>query len=390
MFKLVIWDYTGESAVWLKHFLKPNVAEIVRTLKPDDPDQAEVIMRGDWDYVLIFADDDSQEIFDEILSTMQAMNISTDNIFFATDAKSWWKNFTAIYLLLEPSKIEKIYRWLNFANHKKWNRYVACDIEGISYVGTSDDEYMLGGMYIDCDNFAADEMKIFHALTKKYYGVNDSDGYFLDLGANIGTTGIYFLKKLTPNLKLFAVEPDAENFKLLRVNLILNDMETRTTLVNCGLGEKFDTLTMYRNLKNPAANSVIHKFNEDSPAETIQIAPLDYLLAESKIAPEEVKYIWIDTEGFEPQVLFGAKNLLAKINAPIFMECNLLAWRKSGSLEKMVDMLKNLGYGHFILVQELLESAKEKIYPIKKLLTAKDFTNHQLGQIGDIFLIKNL
>lgn len=355
MFKLVLWDYTGNSADWTKKFLRPNVTEIVRTLKPDDSDQAEIILRGGWDYVLIFADENSQKIFDEMLSTMRAMNFSTDNVIFAMSVSSWIENPAALYSLLNPSTTEIIYRWLNFENHRKWHHYVACDAEDLHYVGTSKDEFVIKSTYIKRENHTLDEMKTFHALAKKFYGTDDGDGYFLDLGANIGTTGIYFLKNIAPNLKLFAVEPDAENFKLLRVNLILNDLDSRATLINCGLGDKFEMLAIQRNLENPGGNGFIPS-EYNTPSEKVQIAPLDYLLAENKIAPEEVKYIWIDTEGFEPKVLFGAKNLLAKNNIPVFMECTTWTWRKIGLLEKMVDMLKEIGYKNFISVQEFLRT----------------------------------
>ena len=389
MIKLVLWDYTGESELFVKNFLRPNVAEIVRTLKPDDPDQAEFILRGDWDYVLIFTDDDSREIFDEMLSTMRAMNFPTENIIFALSISSWIENPAALYSLLKPSKSEKIYRWLNFVRHRKWHYYNACTVEGLHYVATSRDDFISGYSYITGNNDSANNMQAFHALAKKFYGTDENDGYFLDLGANIGTTEIYFLKKLAPNLKLFAVEPDAENFKLLRVNLILNDLDTRATLINCGLGDKFDELPIQRNLENPGGNGFIPS-EYNTPGETIQIAPLDYLLAESSIAPEEVKYIWIDTEGFEAQVLFGAKNLLAQTSVPVFMECNLLAWKNSGLLEKLIDMLKNLGYAHFIPIGKLLQTGEEKIYPIENLLVAVNYVKPPLGQSGDIFLIKNL
>ncbi len=389
MIKLVLWDYTGQSSSWCEKFLRPNVYEVVRTLKPDDPDQAEVVMRGDWDYVLVFADDDTKKVFDEMLATMQELNVSTDRIIFVDKLVDWSDNPAAAHLLLNPTEAERIFRWLTFANHKQWNRYAACEVDGLHYVATTADRYIVGYSYVTGKNHAADEMQAFHALTKKYYRVDDSEGYFLDLGANIGTTGIYFLTKLAPNLKLFAVEPDAENFKLLRVNLIMNELDTRTTLVNCGLGEDFDTLTMYRDLKNPGGNSVFH-YLDGAPTETIQIAPLDYLLAESDISPEEVKYIWIDTEGFEPQVLFGARNLLARSNVPVFMECNLLAWQNSGSFDRLIDLLAATGYRHFISVDEHLQKSNENIYPLDALKHFVKDAPPPLGQIGDIFLIKNL
>ncbi|MBE8950978.1 MAG: FkbM family methyltransferase [Quinella sp. 3Q1] len=386
MFKVVLWDYTGESANWAETFLKSDV-KVIRTLRPDDPDQAEVIMRGDWDFVLIF-EKGQREIFNAIFKTMREMKVSTKNIVFANDLDSWQNNFAAVYALLKPETPmhDTIQRLCNFFNHRLWHHYIAASAEGLNYVATSADDFVIEYMYLISKNHAAHEMKIFRDLSKKYYGVDDSAGYFLDLGANIGTTGIYFCKKLSPNLNLLAFEPDAENFKLLRVNTILNDMEDRAKLVNCGLGDKFDEMTMYRYLENPGGNGLfsgdgLFKFNDGSLTETVKIIPLDSYLAEKNIAAEEIKYIWIDTEGFEPQVLLGAKNLLAKNPAPIFMECNLRLWDNSGYFESMMTLLTK-NYSHFIHVQ-----GGETVYPLEALRTIKR-PNNLGGQIGDIFLIK--
>ena len=95
MIKVVFWDYNGISAGWAKHFLKDDV-EIVRTLKPDDKDQAEFILRGSWDYVLIF-DKDSRDVFEEIFNVMHAMNFPTENIIFAQYNQDWLKNPANIF-----------------------------------------------------------------------------------------------------------------------------------------------------------------------------------------------------------------------------------------------------------------------------------------------------
>ena len=382
--RIVLWDYTNYGAAWSKRCLKQNV-EIIRTLRPDDPDQAEIILRGDWDFVLIL-EKDTREIFNEILNTIRAMNLPTDNIIFAQDAFSWLKNPAAIYSLLNPDKNNSVYRALNFFNHRQWHNYNSCTVEGLSYVATSKDDYIIASMYINNKNFAADEMKIFHELAKKYCNVDDSTGYFLDLGANIGTTGIYFTKKIAPNLKLLAFEPDAENFKLLHVNLILNDMYNKAIAVNYGLGETFDEMTMYRNLTNPGGNGLFES-EQNKLTETIKIIPLDAFLAEYKIAAQEVKYIWIDTEGFEAQVLLGAKNLLMENAAPLFMEFNPMMWSKSGCYEKMIALLKAAGYSHWIYIPTF-KSGNDSLFPIDKLLEYRN-SNYAVGSVGDIFLIKN-
>ena len=384
MIKVVLWDYTGDSAEWAKYFLKDDV-EIIRTLKPDDKDQAEFILRGDWDYVLIF-EQGSREVFDEILNTIRAMNFPTENIIFAQDTQSWVKNSTAIFALIDIKRGEIIYRGLNFFNHRKWHNYASCTAEGLSYVATSKDDVIITTTYMYGKNHAADEMKIFHALAKKYYSVDDSAGYFLDLGANIGTTGIYFTSKLAPNLKLLAFEPDAENFKLLRVNLILNDLDNKSIAVNCGLGDKFDTMTMYRSLQNPGGNGVFTCQN-NMPTAQIKIMPLDSYLAEKKISAREVKYIWIDTEGFEAQVLLGAKNLLSENPAPVFMEFNPMMWNKSGRFEEMIALLKTVGYTNYIWIPELLQTGEDRLHALDELWAWRD-SNYWIGDLGDIFLVK--
>ena len=378
MFKVVLWDYTGESAGWVKTFLKDDV-EIIRTLRPDDPDQADVIMRGDWNFVLIF-EEGRRELFNEIFKIMREMNFSTENIVFAKDASNWAEKPTAVYALLKPQTCEQIYRHINFSKQKQWNDYVTCTVEGVSYVAPSTDLFRMHHMFVNRVNWASHDMKIFQTLAKKFYGVDDSAGYFLDLGANIGTTGIYFCKKLAPNLKLLAFEPDAENFKMLRTNLILNDLESVSKAVNCGLGNKSSDLMLYRNGLNSGAIGFI-KHEQSTPISPVKIIPLDSYLTENKIAAEEVKYIWIDTEGFEPQVLLGAKSLLAKNSAPVFMECNLRAWDNSGYFDDMLALLSE-HYTHFIRVQ-----VDETIYPLDALKTMQRPDN-DLGQLGDIFLIK--
>ena len=378
MFKVVFWDYTGESSAWAKNFLKDDV-EIIRTLRPDDSDQAEVIMRGDWNFVLIF-ENGQRELFNEIFKTMREMNVSTENIVFAKDFNSMVNNPAAVYALMKPETCDQFYRYWNFLNHRRWHKYISASAEGLHYVAPSTDPFCMVNMFVNGVNWLSNDMKLFHALSKKYYGVDDSAGYFLDLGANIGTTGLYFCKKLAPNLKLLAFEPDPENFKMHRVNMILNDLEEKTALINCGLGNEFNELMLYRNTTNSGANGFIrHPYSQ--PIASIKVIPLDSYLAENKIAAHEVKYIWIDTEGFEPQVLLGAKNLLIENPAPVFMECNLTAWDKSGYFEDMMALLAK-NYSHFIHIQ-----GGEKIYLIDALRNFKRPDN-PLGQIGDIFLIR--
>lgn len=232
--------------------------------------------------------------------------------------------------------------------------------------------------------WAEDDMKFFHDLAKYFYRVDDSAGYFLDIGANIGTTGIYFTKKLAPNLKLLAFEPDPENFKLLRANLILNDIEDKTIAANCGLGVSDSEQNFYKSTYNPGMNGMFTNMLDNSaPKERIRVTSLDNFFHQHKLNPDAIKYIWIDTEGFEPQVLIGAKNILRQNPAPIFMEFNPHFWQNSGFYTKLVEILKEF-YAGYIWIQDSIKTQEASVQPIEKLLEYRNVTR----QLGDIFLIR--
>ena len=376
MNRVLIWDYTGDSPNWCKIYLDKDV-EVIQTITPQGTSPEILLQKNSWDWLLIF----EQGLRDFFNVTIKILNLPTNKVIYALNINSWLQHPKAIYNLLNNSEVGEISRrWYTFNSYCKLSNFVTCTVEDISYVATSADNTIMPDMFVRRANWASQDIKRFHELAKKYYDVDDSAGYFLDLGANIGTTGIYFTSKLAPNLKLLAFEPDPENYKLHRINIILNDLEEKTDLVNCGLGDKSDEMTMYRDLINPGGNSII-QHRKDLIAETIKIMPLDDYLSENKIAAQDVKYIWIDTEGFEPQVLLGAKNLLRENPAPVFMECNLRAWDELGCFEDMLALLME-NYSHFVHFYK-----GETTYPLDALRTMER-PNNPFGQMGDIFLIR--
>lgn len=379
MFKVLVWDNLGMSNDWLNQVADMKDIEVVDTLTPEKPASEILLKRDAWDWLLIF-EQGARQFFD---ATIQTLKLPLDRIVYALDIGSWLQHPKAAFTLINPTASGGgILLNLHLLISRQMNSFVTCTVEGLSYIAPSTDPFRMPNMYVNRVNWASRDMKHFHALAQKYYGVDDSEGYFLDLGANIGTTGIYFLRNIAPNLKLLAFEPDPENFKMHRVNLILNELDGVTDLVNCGLGDEVGELMLYNNGNNPGARGFI-RHEKSTPISTVKITPLDDYLAEKNIAAQSVKYIWIDTEGFEPQVLLGAKNLLTENPAPIFVEFNLGAWRKSDCFDEFFALLAK-NYSHFIN----FAGGKEILYPLDALRTLNP-PNKGLGRIGsDIFLIK--
>lgn len=258
-------------------------------------------------------------------------------------------------------------------------------VDGLDFIATSNDVTIMRDMYLNRRTWSEYDMKLFHELARQFYQVDDSGGMFLDLGANIGTTGIYFTKKLAPNLKLLAFEPDPENFKMLRANLILNDIDRNSIAENFGLGAEENTQTMYRNPFNPGSNSMCWGKDEAGrEVETVRIISLDKYFAEKNLSAADVKYIWIDTEGFEMQVLLGAKNILTENPAPIFMEFNPYVYEKSGMYETMMNFLAEF-YASYVLSSEAAKGAAT-VYPVENLRKFQGAAS--ILEQHNIFLIK--
>ena len=384
--KVLICDYTGNSSKWIDEFIIKENLEVVGTITPAT-DKNLLAEKSSWEYLLIF-EQGNKKFF---MSLAHFMNIPPQRVIFALDWNSWAAHPAAMYTLLNPQGGGQLaYRILHFKTARQFNYFTSCTTaNGLHYVATSKDEAILGQMYINRQNYSADTIEAFYLLTKNFYNVDDSEGIFLDIGANIGTTGIYFLKKFAPNLKLLAFEPDPENFKLLRANLILNDLYEKTTVENYGLGNVESEQTMYRMPNNPGSNGMYTNFFlDDAPVEKVKIISLDKYFVEKNISPKDVKYIWIDTEGFEPQVLLGMKNILTENPAPIFMEFRPGLWCKMGFFEDMMKLLDKL-YSSYIWIQEQNKDNNIHIHPLKDLWNFKSYTGN-FNVLGDIFLIHEL
>lgn len=383
--KVLICDYAGNSAQWIDEFIIKENFEVVGTITPAT-DKKLLIENSSWEYLLIF----EQRNRNFFVSLMQFMNIPPQRVIYALDWESWAEHPLALYTLINPKGSGQLaYRTFSFHTAKDLNYFMSCTTaNGLHYLATSRDVVIMKKMYTSREVWAENEMKLFHLLAKIFYGIDGSEeGLFLDLGANIGTTGIYFTKMLAPNLKLLAFEPDPENFKLLRTNLILNNAEEKAVIENYGLGEENSEMTMFRDPLNPGANGLF-KLNSEQETETVKIIPLDKYFAEKNLSPKDVKYIWIDTEGFEAQVLLGAKNILTENPAPIFMEFNPRMWQQSGYLYKMIELLSNF-YEGYVWVRAVMETKKIEVLPMEKLLEFKDLP-YSIGGLGDIFLVHEL
>ncbi len=144
----------------------------------------------------------------------------------------------------------------------------------------------------------------------------DSDSRIIDVGANIGLTALALSQFATQGI-IKAIEPVPETYKYLQVNLKQNKTKNVTAL-NFAAGREDGRAKMYVD-ENNLASAFITDVN-DSVESKIVIRALDD--AFNDMGLDRIDLIKIDVEGFELEVLAGAKTLLTKYMPRVLLEMN--------------------------------------------------------------------
>ncbi len=102
-----------------------------------------------------------------------------------------------------------------------------------------------------------------------------------------------------------------------------------------------------------------------SGEEQVTVTTLDSYLAEHQIRQEEIKYIWIDVEGHEAEVLEGAASLYRKSKIPTCLEFNQRVYMERQKYEKMLVLLER--YFDSFMVCEQITGENDRLRPISEL-----------------------
>ena len=375
--KILVWDFHMDGPQWMRDNLDSSKYTMVCYLENIDAMLRDTFS-CEWDVILCFIPPGQEELrlkFDDIFARL---GISRETVIYAMDLEDWVSHWdTGVYLLKgELLKRVELYR------EKGKKDYTVCTVEGISYIASTSDRVILDWMTLYERNWADEEMQVFYELSRKYYpGDASRRGWFIDIGANIGTTCIYYKKKLDENVDILAFEPEYNNYRVLSANLVLNGLDKTSVEENFGLSERQEQGKLHINPANPGQNSLLMDYGQD--AEEIKMISLDEYVSEKGISPDDIKYIWIDTEGYEPVVLQGAVNTLKNGNIPVFMEFNPHLWSCAGLFEKMMEVLSGL-YTRYIVIDEILQG-EEILHPVDEIW---QYQNAPKFFQQDIFLIK--
>lgn len=226
-------------------------------------------------------------------------------------------------------------------------------------------------------------------LSKKYYG--NQKGIFLDIGANIGTSSLEAIS-FEQVSQCIAFEPSSDNFALLSTNIAINhlnkniisyqyavsDIAQKSNLLLSDVCSGDNMLTVYN---TSSVDSQLKNHSKNEVVETIVID--DFFVNQLN----EIRFLWIDVQGYEYFVLQGCKKLLNTGLVSVQIEYWPYGLRKTNSLETLNQLLTE-EFRFFIDLNEY-KNSESAIYNIQDIwnLETKLLKKGQKAHT-DLFLIK--
>lgn len=167
-----------------------------------------------------------------------------------------------------------------------------------------------------------------------------------DVGANIGVFSLY-ASYLSPNGKIYAFEPTRNTFQRFKKNIINNNLQKRIFAYPLAVGDKKrNSEIMVNNMGLGGENTIIDsEFLKGrgklfEKRELVKMIPIDEFMEQNKI--KRVDFIKIDTEGYEKQVINGARKTIQKF-API-IACSVYHLRDDKI--KIPELVKSINYNY--------------------------------------------
>jgi len=234
-----------------------------------------------------------------------------------------------------------------FLRAKRHTPVVAVDTGGARYFVSTSDEAVGLGLFAH-GSHEREQLEAASSVLARWGGAGDPlrGKRFLDIGANIGTSTVEAMVSAGCSGG-WALEPHPENFKLLRQNLLWNDLDQTVEALEMAVSDADGTAV----LEVAKVNMGDHRVRVGEGAatghmaegerETIEVPmrSLDSLVGDGTVSLDEVALAWIDTQGHEGNVLAGA-TCLAEAHVPAYVEYWPYALDRAGGLDRLNDIIR--------------------------------------------------
>lgn len=153
----------------------------------------------------------------------------------------------------------------------------------------------------------------------------------------------------------------------------MNGMEKDIEVENLALSNKVSCAYMKTEQYASGGSYILSTSENSKMLEEVHTTTIDIWCKTHGIEAEQIKYLWIDTEGYEGYVVDGARQILKRGKIPMYLEFCVDRLKRSGSYELLLNVLSEV-YDRFLVVYPNDRSGEKvsDIKPIKELCTMND------------------
>lgn len=176
----------------------------------------------------------------------------------------------------------------------------------------------------------------------------------LDIGSNMGEMALNFALRTGSSGKVIGFEPVPENFNRCLYNFTINKFK-HLCVEHVAIGQDAGTLYFDSMPLHNSGGAVLSKVPGEVSV-SVRMTTVDSYVSDQKLS--RVDFIKIDVEGFEMEVLSGAKSVLLKHRPTLCIEVNDEHLRRFGSSEaELMDFLLGLRYSIRMITPKTLSKS---------------------------------
>ena len=167
----------------------------------------------------------------------------------------------------------------------------------------------------------------------------------IEAGANIGSHTIFLSQAVGLNGKLIAFEPARLTHQVLCANLVANEC-LNVTALQCAVGRSdgvvqfpyYDPRQQHNFGAAGLRDCTAERLSTTGATEAVNMWSIDSL------GLDQLSFIKVDVEGYELELLEGARETLGRLSPVVYLEIDLGNDRPAGNRDELVEFVESFGY----------------------------------------------